>query len=105
MHVKIKRFLAVFQCDLLVLGRITSCTSLDLVFILISNWSAEGCVREDWKMKKFKRVCDRSLSLSLLIESKSGFASLSPCEIGRHIVDCGEMQVASVGRECNATWL
>lgn len=65
MHVKIKRFLAVFQCDLLVLGRITSCTSLDLVFIFISNWSAEGCVREDWKMKKFKRVCDRSLSLSL----------------------------------------
>lgn len=80
---------AVVQCVFLVL-RITWCTSLGLVFICISIWSAEGCDREDWKMKKFKRVTDVSLSLSpsLLIESKWGFASLSPCEIGRHLLDC-----------------
>jgi len=29
-----------------------------------------------------------SLSPSLLIESKRCFASLSPCEIGRHLLDC-----------------
>lgn len=58
-------------CVFLVL-RITRCTSLGLVFICVSIWSAEGCVKEDWKMKKFKRVTDASLSLSpsLLIESK-----------------------------------